>query len=61
MRQFVPMSDDVFDDPHRFEGPLVPYRCGVPCWHQLREASPERAQQPPAIPAEEPAVVSASR
>ena len=61
MRQFVPMSDDVlFDDPQRLQGPLVPYRCGVPCWHQLRDAVPERAQQPAAAPAED-VVVSASR
>ena len=37
MKQFVAMSDD---DLYRAEGPpgpLVPYQCGVFCWHQLRE------------------------
>lgn len=60
MRQFVPMSDDVFDDPQRLQGPLVPYRCGVPCWHQLRvETSAEVARQK-TDPADD-AAVSASR
>jgi hypothetical protein len=37
MKQFVAMSDDEL---YREEGPpwpLVPYQCGVFCWHQLRE------------------------
>jgi hypothetical protein len=37
MKQFVAMSDD---DLYRAEGPpgpLVPYQCGVFCWHQLQE------------------------
>lgn len=36
MRQFVPMSDDLLDRPEALPGPLVPYQCGLPCWHQLR-------------------------
>ena len=36
MRQFVPMNDDLLYQPDALPGPLVPYRCGVPCWHQLQ-------------------------
>jgi len=38
MRQFVPMTDDLLYQPDKFPGPLVPYQCGVPCWHQLMDA-----------------------
>jgi len=31
-------------------GPLVPYQCGVPCWHRLR-AEPERPAAPLRLPA----------
>jgi len=37
MRQFVPMTDDLLYQPDKMPGPLVPYRCGVPCWHELRD------------------------
>lgn len=36
MLQFVPMTDDVLYRTEDFPGPLVPYRCGLQCWHQLR-------------------------
>ena len=39
MRQFVPMTDEVLYQRENFPGPLVPYQCGVPCWHQLAEES----------------------
>jgi hypothetical protein len=37
MKQFVAMTDDVLYRPDDLPGPLVPYRCGVFCWHRLRE------------------------
>jgi hypothetical protein len=36
MHQFVPATDEML---YRPDGPrmlLVPYRCGLPCWHQLQ-------------------------
>jgi hypothetical protein len=30
------MSDDLLDRLEALPGPLVPYQCGLPCWHQLR-------------------------
>ncbi len=30
------MNDDLLYRPDALPGPLVPYRCGVPCWHQLQ-------------------------
>lgn len=42
MRQFVPMSDDLLDRLDSLPGPLVPYQCGVPCWHQLQIEEPAR-------------------
>ena len=33
MQVFVPIEDTGAD---RAVGPLVPYRCGVPCAHELR-------------------------
>ncbi|HEY0724615.1 MAG TPA: hypothetical protein VGD41_11615 [Pyrinomonadaceae bacterium] len=41
MRQFVPMTDDMLENVDQLPGPLVPYQCGVPCWHRLR-VEPER-------------------
>jgi hypothetical protein len=41
MRQFVPMTDDMLENAGQLPGPLVPYQCGVPCWHRLR-VEPER-------------------
>ena len=51
MRQFVPMTDDMLENADRLPGPLVPYQCGLPCWHRLR-VEPERppAQSRPASP-----------
>jgi hypothetical protein len=37
MKQFVAMSDDELYRTEGPPGPLVPYQCGVFCWHQLRE------------------------
>jgi hypothetical protein len=37
MKQFVAMSDDELYRAEGPPGPLVPYQCGVFCWHQLRE------------------------
>jgi hypothetical protein len=37
MKQFVAMSDDELFRAEGPPGPLVPYQCGVFCWHQLRE------------------------
>jgi hypothetical protein len=39
MKQFVAMSDDELYRAEGPPGPLVPYQCGVFCWHQLREES----------------------
>ena len=36
VRQFVPMNDEMLDHLESLPGPLVPYQCGVPCWHQMR-------------------------
>lgn len=47
MRQFVPMTDDMLERVDELPGPLVPYQCGLPCWHRLR-VEPERAPQPQA-------------
>ena len=47
MRQFVPMTDELLYQAGKLPGPLVPYRCGVPCWHRLR-AEPEQASGPAA-------------
>lgn len=61
MRQFVPMTDELLYEAGRLPGPLVPYRCGVPCWHRLQLA--EEAATPAGASgrrAEETAV-SASR
>jgi len=47
MRQFVPMTDDMLEKVDQLPGPLVPYQCGLPCWHRLR-GEPDRSQLPPA-------------
>ena len=49
MREFVPMTDDMLDV-GPLPGPLVPYQCGIPCWHRLR-AEPERPAAPLRLPA----------
>ena len=35
MRVFVPIEDDLI--PEGAAGLLVPYRCGLDCWHALGE------------------------
>jgi hypothetical protein len=37
MKQFVAMTDEFLYRPDALPGPLVPYQCGVFCWHRLRE------------------------
>lgn len=37
MRQFVPMTDEMLCRPDLLPGPLVPYHCGIPCLHALRD------------------------
>lgn len=37
MKQFVAMTDEILYRLDGPPGPLVPYQCGVFCWHQLRE------------------------
>ena len=49
MRQFVPMTDDMLENVDQLPGPLVPYQCGVPCWHRLR-VEPERPAAPSRLP-----------
>lgn len=43
MKQFVAMTDEILYRLDGPPGPLVPYQCGVFCWHQLRE----EASMPP--------------
>ncbi len=38
MKQFVAITDDQLFRKDGLPGPLVPYQCGVFCWHQLRES-----------------------
>jgi hypothetical protein len=49
MRQFVPMTDDMLERVDELPGPLVPYQCGLPCWHRLRDES-ERLPAPSPLP-----------
>jgi hypothetical protein len=37
MKQFVAVTDELLYRSDGPPGPLVPYQCGVFCWHQLRE------------------------
>jgi len=48
MKQFVAMTDDVLYRSEGWSGPLVPYQCGVFCWHRLRD---EAAASVPSIEA----------
>jgi hypothetical protein len=57
MRQFVPMTDDMLENVDQLPGPLVPYQCGVPCWHRLRTET-ERTAAPLRLPV--PAAASTS-
>jgi len=60
MKQFVAMTDELLYRADGPPGPLVPYQCGVFCWHQLREevlASGATAVAPP--PAEQRVALSA--
>lgn len=45
MRQFVPMTDEMLAQLHTLPGPLVPYHCGVPCLHALRDADRNAANE----------------
>ena len=53
MLQFVPMTDDVLYRTDDLPGPLVPYRCGLPIWHQLRTPHDAAPAQPTPARAEE--------
>ena len=57
MRQFVPMTDDMLENVDQLPGPLVPYQCGVPCWHCLR-VEPEWPAVPLRLPS--PALAAGS-
>jgi len=46
MLQFVPMTDDMLEMPERLPGPLIPYRCGFVCWHELGETPPPATSAP---------------
>jgi hypothetical protein len=62
MKQFVAMSDDELYRAEGPPGPLVPYQCGVFCWHQLQEqaaASPGVLQAAASIRGSESLTVSA--
>ena len=50
MKQFVAMTDEMLYRADGPPGPLVPYRTGVFCWHQLRDEA--LAALPPARVAE---------
>jgi len=41
------MTDDMLENVDQLPGPLVPYQCGLPCWHRLR-GEPDRPLMPPA-------------
>jgi hypothetical protein len=43
MKQFVAMTDDMLYRSDGPPGPIVPYQCGVFCWHRLREEVAEAA------------------
>jgi len=45
------MNDDLLYRPDALPGPLVPYRCGVPCWHQLQiEPAADSKRDPGSAP-----------
>ena len=52
MKQFVAMTDEMLYRTDGPPGPLVPYQCGVFCWHQLRDeivaSAAAQAESPPA-------------
>ncbi|HZP66035.1 MAG TPA: hypothetical protein VFB32_06975 [Rudaea sp.] len=55
MKQFVAMTDDMLYGAGGPPGPLVPYQCGVFCWHRLRDeagATAEAVPPPVAAPGE---------
>ena len=37
MKQFVAIDDELLYRMDGPPGPLVPYQCGVFCWHRLRD------------------------
>lgn len=53
MKQFVPFSDDWFESDAPLPGPLVPYRSGLPCLHEL-ERHQRTAPTVPSMPSESP-------
>jgi hypothetical protein len=48
------MTDELLYEPAQLPDRLVPYRCGLPCWHRLRE-EPDAETGAPAQP-QEPAL-----
>ena len=44
------MTDDMLYRSDGPPGPIVPYQCGVFCWHRLREEAAEDAVATPAQP-----------
>ena len=48
MKQFVAMTDDMLYRTDGPPGPIVPYQCGVFCWHRLREEVAEDTVAAPA-------------
>jgi len=49
MKQFVAMTDEMLYRTDGPPGPIVPYQCGVFCWHQMRD---EMQLNPPQTGAE---------
>ena len=50
MKQFVAVTDELLYRSDGPPGPLVPYQCGVFCWHQLREdVAASMAAKPAAV------------
>ena len=63
MKQFVAIDDELLYRMDGPPGPLVPYQCGVFCWHRLRDEVLAAAAATAAAPnmrlAEERAALSA--
>lgn len=63
MKQFVAMTDDMLYRSDGPPGPMVPYQCGVFCWHRLRDevraAAAGVAHNAPAPAPDERAALSA--
>jgi len=41
------MNDEMLDRLESLPGPLIPYQCGLPCWHQLRVETPPSREPAP--------------